>query len=53
MSEINFAWDANKNELNKKKHKISFEEAQTVFYDSDALALKIQNIPSMKIDLLS
>lgn len=40
MSKINFAWDANKNELNKKKHKISFEEAQTVFYDSDALVIE-------------
>lgn len=25
--------------LNKKKHKISFEEAKTVFYDSEALII--------------
>lgn len=28
---IRFEWDENKNEINKKKHKISFEEAKTVF----------------------
>lgn len=39
MNEIRFAWDANKNEINKKKHKISFEEAQTVFYDTEALII--------------
>lgn len=26
-------WDEKKNQQNIKKHKISFEEAQTVFYD--------------------
>ena len=39
MDIINFEWDENKNEINRKKHKISFEEAQTVFYDSDALLI--------------
>ena len=39
MDCIKFEWDNNKNELNKKKHKISFEEAQTVFYDSEALVI--------------
>lgn len=39
MKEIKFEWDKNKNETNKKKHKISFEEAQTVFYDEDALII--------------
>ena len=33
MDIIRFEWDENKNEINKKKHKISFEEAKTVFYD--------------------
>jgi|GEM_PF-5246295 len=28
---MNFDWDANKNKLNVKNHKISFEEAQTIF----------------------
>lgn len=39
METIRFEWDKNKNEINKKKHKISFEEAQTVFYDSEALLI--------------
>ena len=36
---IQFEWDDNKNEINKKKHKISFEEARTVFYDDAALVI--------------
>ena len=36
MNMIRFEWDDNKNEINKKKHKISFEEARTVFYDDAA-----------------
>lgn len=36
---IIFEWDENKNNLNKKKHKISFEEAKSVFYDSNALLI--------------
>lgn len=39
MEYIKFEWDTNKNEINKRKHKISFEEAQTVFYDSEALVI--------------
>lgn len=39
MGIIKFEWDPNKNEINKKKHKISFEEAQTVFYDEAALVI--------------
>lgn len=37
MDMIRFEWDNNKNEINKKKHKISFEEAKTVFYDENAI----------------
>ena len=36
---IRFEWDDNKNEINNKKHKISFEEARTVFYDDAALVI--------------
>ncbi len=36
---ISFEWDENKNEINIKKHKISFEEAKTVFYDEEALVI--------------
>ena len=39
MDIIKFEWDENKNEINKKKHKISFEEAQSVFYDPEALLI--------------
>ncbi len=34
---MQFEWDLNKNEINKQKHGISFEEAQTVFYDEYAI----------------
>ena len=34
---MRFEWDPNKNEKNKKKHGISFEEAKTVFFDEYAV----------------
>jgi uncharacterized protein len=30
---MRFEWDEKKNQANQKKHGISFEEAQTIFYD--------------------
>ena len=36
---LTFEWDENKNRINQSKHKISFEEAQTVFYDERALVI--------------
>ena len=36
---LSFEWDERKNEINKVKHKVSFEEAQTVFYDDQALII--------------
>jgi uncharacterized DUF497 family protein len=33
---MKFVWDEKKNKENIKKHKISFEEAETVFYDPNA-----------------
>lgn len=39
MKTIRFEWDEHKNDINKKKHKISFEEAKTVFYDDNALVI--------------
>jgi uncharacterized DUF497 family protein len=36
MRNIKFAWDSNKNNSNKRKHGVSFEEAQTDFYDDYA-----------------
>ena len=35
MESLKFEWDENKNEVNKKKHGLSFETAQEVFYDPD------------------
>ena len=37
MNDIRFVWDSAKASLNKRKHGISFEEAQTVFYDENAI----------------
>lgn len=34
---ISFSWDKRKDEANKKKHGISFDEAKTVFYDENAI----------------
>lgn len=39
MNNIQFEWDENKNQINQKKHKISFEEAKTVFYDTEAIVI--------------
>jgi len=39
MHGLVFEWDEKKNRLNKKKHGISFKEAQTVFYDENALLI--------------
>ena len=37
MNEINFEWDEHKNKSNRRKHKVSFEDAQTVFLDENAI----------------
>ncbi len=37
MDEIEFGWDARKAGQNRRKHKVSFEEAATVFYDESAI----------------
>ena len=37
MNEVGFDWDENKNRENQRKHRISFEEAQTVFLDENAI----------------
>ncbi len=36
MENINFSWDSKKAQSNKIKHKITFEEAKTVFDDENA-----------------
>lgn len=37
MNGLAFEWDERKNRANKKKHGVSFEEAQTVFLDENAI----------------
>ena len=37
MNSISFSWDNRKNLANQKKHRVSFEEAQSVFFDEHAI----------------
>jgi uncharacterized protein len=39
VSDLRFEWDALKNRRNKRKHGVSFEEAETVFLDDRALLM--------------
>ena len=39
MSVLRFEWDVRKNVRNMHKHGVSFEEAQTVFLDEQALLI--------------
>ncbi len=47
MSILYFEWDPKKNAYNIKKHKVSFEEAKTVFIDENAA---IANDPDHSIN---
>lgn len=40
MVELRFSWDPRKAKTNARKHGVSFEEAQTVFFDEHALLLE-------------
>jgi uncharacterized DUF497 family protein len=40
VANLRFEWDARKNATNKRKHGVSFEEAQTVFYDDRAILIE-------------
>ena len=37
MKEIHFEWDERKNRANVRKHGVSFEEAQSIFWDENAI----------------
>ena len=37
MNSISFSWDDRKNTINQKKHRVSFEEAQSIFFDENAI----------------
>ena len=39
MSELRFEWDAKKNRENRRRHKVSFEEAETTFADERGLLM--------------
>ena len=40
MDDLRFQWDERKNRDNRRKHRVSFEEAQTVFYDDWAILIE-------------
>lgn len=37
MKPLSFLWDDRKSKTNKNKHDVSFEEAQTVFFDENSI----------------
>ncbi len=37
MKKLQFEWDNNKDRINTSKHGVSFDEAQTAFYDEYAI----------------
>jgi uncharacterized DUF497 family protein len=39
VTHLRFDWDPNKDRSNQKRHGVSFEEAQTVFLDDNALLI--------------
>ena len=39
MAELRFEWDPKKNRENRRRHKILFEEAETVFADEHGLLM--------------
>ena len=39
MAALRFEWDHRKNRLNRTKHGVTFEEAESVFFDDNALLI--------------
>ena len=39
MDSVRFEWDKNKDASNRRKHGVSLEEAETVFFDENALLI--------------
>jgi uncharacterized protein len=39
MAELRFEWDPKKNRENRRRHKVSFEEAETAFADEHGLLM--------------
>jgi uncharacterized DUF497 family protein len=40
VAELRFTWDPDKATSNERKHGVTFEEAQSIFYDQYALQLE-------------
>jgi uncharacterized DUF497 family protein len=40
VAELRFTWDPDKARTNERKHGVTFEEAQSIFYDQYALQLE-------------
>jgi uncharacterized DUF497 family protein len=40
MMDLQFEWDARKSAANERKHGVSFEEAQSVFFDDRAILVQ-------------
>jgi uncharacterized DUF497 family protein len=53
MSSIRFEWDPKKAQLNLQKHRVSFEDARTVFSDERALLIDGPDHSEGKIGLFS
>ena len=47
---IEFEWDPSKAKSNMRKHGVSFEEAQTVFYDEYAIQFYDENNSDIEED---
>ena len=54
MPDLRFEWDRAKNRTNQRKHGVSFEESQTVFYDDYAILVEDEdpNEPEERFVLL-
>ena len=39
MSALRFEWDPRKSRLNRSKHGVTFDEAESVFFDDNALLI--------------
>ncbi|MBI4211784.1 MAG: BrnT family toxin [Deltaproteobacteria bacterium] len=37
MLQLSFVWDEKKNNINQRKHGVSFQEAQSAFHDENAI----------------
>jgi len=48
MDEIRFDWDARKAKSNERKHGVSFEEAESVFFDEQALLIEDPQPPHVE-----